>query len=110
MGDREPETEMMDIAAARERWDELLDQVARGASRVIVAEDGRPVAAIISAADFAWLVRREAERAERFKVLDAISAAFADVPDDEIEREVAKAIANVRAQARAMATASASDA
>jgi hypothetical protein len=45
----------------------------------------------------------EAERAERFKVLDEIRAAFKDVPADEIEREVAKAVAEVREEKRQQA-------
>ena len=40
------------------------------------------------------------DREERFAVLDRIGEAFRDVPDEEIEREVAKAIAEVRAENR----------
>ena len=40
------------------------------------------------------------DREERFAVIDRIGEAFRDVPDEEIEREVAKAIAEVRAENR----------
>jgi hypothetical protein len=42
----------------------------------------------------------EAERQADFSILDEIRDAFNDVPADEIEREVAKAVAAVRAEAR----------
>ncbi len=40
------------------------------------------------------------DREERFAVLDRIGEAFRDVPEEEVEREVAKAIAEVRAENR----------
>jgi hypothetical protein len=36
------------------------------------------------------------QRAERFKALDKIRAAFKDIPDEEIAQEVDKALAQVR--------------
>ena len=36
-----------------------------------------------------------------FAVLDRIGAAFADVPDEDLEREVTKAVAHARAELRA---------
>ncbi len=51
--------------------------------------------------DLERLRRYDAERAARFAVLDRIGAAFADVPDEELEREVAKAVAEVRAEMQA---------
>jgi hypothetical protein len=42
-----------------------------------------------------------AEREERWRVLDAMRAPFLNVPPEEIEREVAKAVAEVRAEMRA---------
>jgi hypothetical protein len=44
------------------------------------------------------LARLDAQREERFAVVDRMRAAFADVPTEEIEREAAKAVAEVRAE------------
>ena len=38
--------------------------------------------------------------AERFKALDATREAFKDVPEEELEAEVAKALASARRQIR----------
>jgi hypothetical protein len=38
------------------------------------------------------------ERESRFAVIDRMREAFADVPTEEIEQEVAKAVAEVRAE------------
>jgi hypothetical protein len=49
-------------------------------------------------ADLERWARLDRERDERFAVLDRMRAAIADVPPEEIEREVAKAVAEVRAE------------
>jgi hypothetical protein len=56
------------------------------------------VAAIISARDLERFNRWEAQRGRDFAVIDEAREAFKDVPPEEIEREVAKAIAEVRAE------------
>ena len=56
--------------------------------------------AIISIEDWQRFTRLEAEREKRFAVLERVRAAFADVPDEEIEAEFDRAIADVRAMAR----------
>jgi PHD/YefM family antitoxin component YafN of YafNO toxin-antitoxin module len=98
---KEPATQTMTAAEVQQHWSQTLDQVARHEARVIVERDGRQVAALISARDLARPRRYDEQRAEDFKVLDRIGAAFADVPDEELEREVAKALAEVRAEMRA---------
>ncbi len=72
----------------------------RRETRVIVEKSGVPVAAIISAADLERLNQLEEQRKARFKALDESRAAFKDVPDEELEREVARAIEETRAQNR----------
>jgi prevent-host-death family protein len=96
MRDSEPTVETIKPAEAKQRWDEILDAVARRERRVVVESDGKPVAAIISFRDFElfnWYLER---RKEDFAILDEIGKKFADVPADEIEQEVAKALAEVR--------------
>lgn len=82
------------------RWTEIVDEVLTGGKRVMIEEGGRPVAALVPARDLEWLKRLEAQREEDFKALDRTRAAFQDVPDDEIQREVDRAIAEIRAENR----------
>ncbi len=96
-------TETIDAAEAKERWEQLLNQVARHEARVMVEKDGTPVAALLSADDFRRLSRLEAEREQRFKWLDVTREAFKDVPVEELEQEVAKALADVRRKRREQA-------
>jgi acetolactate synthase small subunit len=56
---------------------------------------------VVSLDDLERLERLDAERAERFKVVDEFRAAFADVSPEEIEREAAKAVAEARKKLRA---------
>jgi hypothetical protein len=76
------------------------NEVFRGENRVVVEKSGIPVAAIISASDHKRLARLEAERNRDFAILDEMREAFKDVPPEEIEREVSRAISQVRAENR----------
>ena len=100
MREREVMTQTVKASEARAQWSRIINKVARRQARVIVEKSGIPVAAIVSAQDLERLNQLEQQRAERFKVVDETRAAFKDVPDEEIEREVAKAIAQVRAENR----------
>jgi prevent-host-death family protein len=97
----QPVTQTMKATDVRANWSETINQVARRKTRVVVEKAGVPVAAIISAQDWDRLRRYDAEREADFAVLDRMRAAFADVPDEELEREITKAIAEVRAEMRA---------
>ncbi len=99
MREQEPMTQTMKSSDARQQWSDLLNRVFRKEQRVIVEKSGIPVAAVISTDDLARLDRYDRERADRFKALDEIGAAFRDVPPEEIEREVGRALAEVRAEA-----------
>ena len=72
-----------------------------GETRVVIEKDGLPVAVLVSPKDLEWIERFETEWEEDFAVFDEMSAAFAGVPAEEIERETAKAVAEVRAEMRA---------
>src|SRR5215212_359889 len=100
MATQEPTVRTIDADEAGRQWPELLSDVAQSHDRVIVEQEGRPVAAIISAADLARLRRFEEERERDFAVIDELQEAFKDVPFEEIEREAAKALAEVRAEMR----------
>lgn len=96
MAEREPVTRTMKASEARDHWSEVINQVFRRETRVVVEKSGIPVAAIISAADLDRLNRLDAQRRADFKVLEASWEAFKDVPEEEVEREVARAVAEAR--------------
>ncbi len=55
---------------------------------------------ISPAYDLEFLVQKEKQREEDFKALDAVREAFNDVPDEELEREIARAVSAVHARSR----------
>lgn len=93
MSGRNPITQTMNASAARQQFSDVINRVYRNRSRILIERSGIPVAAIVPADDLARLDRWERERAERFAGLSRISEAFADVPVDELEREVERAVA-----------------
>ena len=93
-------TKTIKASAARQQFSKVLNEVFRTEARVVVEKSGIPVAAIISAKDLALLSQLEQERAAHFKILDEIGNAFQDVPAEEIEREVKRAITQVRLEKR----------
>lgn len=100
MREREPMTKTMKATAARQQFSQLLNQVFRRETRVVVEKSGIPVAAIISASDLERLNRLEEEREKDFAVLDEIGQAFKDVPPGKLEAEVGRAVASARRQLR----------
>jgi len=97
-----PET-VMKLTDTKQQLSQVINCVARGETRVVVEKSGLAVAVIISPADYRQF-KEQAETTARRELFDAftkISAAFADVPDEELERETAKAIAQARAEGRA---------
>jgi prevent-host-death family protein len=100
MQEPEPMTKTIKASAARQQFSQLLNEVFREKSRVVVEKSGIPVAAIISASDFTRLARLEAERNKDFAILDEMREAFKDVPPEEISREVSRALSQVRAENR----------
>lgn len=95
-----PSTQTLEASEATMQWSQVLASVRAGERRVLVEENGIPVAAIVSADDLAQLKRFEADRDRRFAALDRIGEAFKDVPVEELESEVAKALAVVRERKR----------
>lgn len=107
MPEQAPVTKTVTASDARHQLSQILNQVFRGETRVVVEEGGVPIAAIISPQEMQRFDRYEAERAERFNVLDTIGAAFVDVPEAELEEELSKALAEIRAEQQAKNRASA---
>lgn len=91
-------TRTIEISEAKNQLSPLAIEVSRQRLRIIVAESGAPVAALVSLDDLERLASIDAEREARFAVIDRMREAFADASTEEIEREVAKALAEVRAE------------
>jgi prevent-host-death family protein len=98
-----PTTETMKISDVRSNINSLVNEVYRHEKRVIIEKSGIPVAAVVSLEDIRRLDQLARTREERFKVIDRMQAAFADIPPDEIERMALQTIAEVRAERRARA-------
>ncbi len=96
-----PETQTMKISDVKTSLSSLVNEVYRQQTRIVVEKAGIPVAALVSIEDLARLKRLDEERAERWRVLEAMRAPFRGIPFEEIERETAKAIAEIRAERRA---------
>jgi len=96
-----PATETLKFTEARPQLSELLNRVFRREARIVITKGDIPVAALVSMNDLERLEKWSAEREADFAVFDQISAAFADVPEDELQREVDRALAEVRARRRA---------
>lgn len=101
-GEREePMTQTMKAMEARNQWSKLLNRVYRRETRVVVEKSGVPVAALVSMDDLRRLQGLDSSRADDFKALEATRAAFKDIPDEELEREVNRAFREGRERYRA---------
>ena len=96
----QPTTEIVGIDEVRDRLDDLLKHAVGRDRRVVIEREGRPVAALISFADLEWLDMLREQRVERLKFLDEIGRGFDEVSDEELEREIDRAVAEVRAKMR----------
>jgi len=101
MRDPHPMTQTMNVSDVKSHLYSLVNRVYRRETRVLVEKSGIPVAAIVSTEDLARLRRLDDERARDFADLDELSALFAGVSVEEIEREGAKALAEIRAEMHA---------
>jgi prevent-host-death family protein len=97
MSEPTPTTETMKISDVKQQLNSLVNRVYRRETRILVEKAGIPVAGIVSVQDLQRLEQFDRERAERFKILDEFGEAFKDVPAEQLEREIARAIAEVRA-------------
>lgn len=101
MANKQRTAQTMTATDARQHFASTINQVARQEAEIIVEKNGVPVAAIVSIEDYRRMKDQDARRAEQFRIFDEMRAAFADVPQDELEREAAKALAEVRDEMRA---------
>jgi prevent-host-death family protein len=98
MARQQPAKETVRTSEARQNWSQLLNKVHGGDVRVVVEKDGIPVAGIVSAADLERLSLLEAERERNFAIVDELREAFKDVPDEELEDEIDRAVSAARTE------------
>lgn len=80
----------------RQRWSEVVNQVARDKIRVIVEKSGVPVAGLVSPQDLGWLQERDRRLAELRDTMNEMRQAFDDVPQEEFDRELVRAVRDGR--------------
>jgi prevent-host-death family protein len=100
MQEREPMTKTLKASEARQQFSELLNQVFKGETRVLVEKSGIPVAAIVSPTDLNKLQQLESQQSERFKLLERLRTGFADLSEEQIQRAVTEIIEKQRQQER----------
>jgi prevent-host-death family protein len=86
-------TERIGAREARNRFADLMGSVHYGGEAVIIERSGKPMVAVIPVEMYQALI---AEREARFEVVDRIKSRLPDVPDTEVEADVAEAVAAVR--------------
>jgi prevent-host-death family protein len=101
MTELERTTHTVETGDAQRCFDDLVDEVKKPRTRVVVQREGKIVAALVSAADFEYLEHTDRQRAEHFKLIQEIQARNADKDPKEAERDIAEAIAEMRAEERA---------
>ena len=98
---RQPVTQTLNITTTRSQLSELVNRVFSRETRVIIEKSGIPVAALVSAEDAARLEEYDRQRQEDFDFLSEVQSKFADVPVEEHEREVARAVRQARSRQKA---------
>lgn len=91
-------TRSLKISEVKSAFSSLVKEVHHGRTRVLVEKSGSPVAALVSPDDLARLEQLDREWDEGTKALERFGAAFADIPTEEAEAEIARIIADIRRQ------------
>jgi len=86
----------MKISEVKNALSSLVNKVYRKETRVLVEKAGIPVAALVSTDDLARLQQLDRAWNDRTRAIERFSQAFADVPAEEAEAEVARIIAERR--------------
>jgi prevent-host-death family protein len=95
---QKPLTRTMKISDVKSQFSSLVNEVYRKKTRILVEKSGIPVAAIVAADDLARLEQFDREWEEGTRALERFGEAFADVPPEEVEAEIARIIADIRRQ------------
>lgn len=90
----------MNASDVRSNWSQLLNQVFRGETEVVVEKSGIPVAVLVSSQDYKTLQWIKKQREQDFVVIESMRASFKDQTTEQILEGVKKSIAEVRAENR----------
>ena len=101
MREREPMTQTLNTTDAARSFLKLVERVSKHETRVVVEENGKTVAALVSPADLEQLRRLDTYREDPWRVIDEIHTRNRDKDPEEAKRDVTKALAEVRAADRA---------
>ena len=96
-----PDMPTMTISDLKNRLRDLVHNVSREDVRIVVEDEGAPVAALIPIADLRRLLRLDEIDREAGDVLEAMRTAFDDVPAEEIARQTERIMAEIREEDRA---------
>lgn len=97
---RSARTRRVAAATARQTFSQLLTDVRREETPVIIEKGGVPVAAVVPLSMLERDRRRDEQRAERIALLQRLRQPFENVPLGELEREAADAVAAARTARR----------
>ena len=86
-------TKTIPAVEARVHLGELMKRSFKKGERFIVEKSGIPMIAILNANEYIQIIQ---EREERFKILNRIKAKLPDIPAEEAEKDVLKAIQAIR--------------
>lgn len=100
MAEHAPMTQTMTITDVERDFGKLVKKVFNQETRVVVEDNGEPMAVLVSPYDLERLKRLDA-REDAWRVVDEIRARNRDKDPDEVERDVAEAIEEMRAEDRA---------
>lgn len=92
------QTRTLTMSEVKDAFAKLVAEVGRGETRVLVGQSGNPTAALVSADDLRRLEEIDRDWEEGTRALERFGAAFADVPPEESEAEIARIIAEIRRQ------------
>ena len=101
MDDLFPITRYMSIREVQAELPALAGTVNRRERRVVLEQEGEAIAAIMSLRDLERVLDIQARASEPLSAIEALSAAFADVPPEEVEAETLRIIQEQRAEIRA---------
>lgn len=88
-------TKTIPAVEARVHFGEIMRRAFKNGERFIVEKSGIPMVAILNANEYIQFIQ---EREERFKILDRIKAGIPDIPAQEVEKDVRKAVHSIRKQ------------
>ena len=92
--------ETLDVSEASDSVRALLERVVSAGQTVVMQQNGREVAALVSAADLERLRSLDRLRVERFSVIEEIHGRNTHIDPDEADQDIADEIAAMRAEER----------